>query len=88
VKKNLITALVMGGLLASTGVQADYVRQLGPTGLAGFPAATEIKISAVAKGSPADGVVTTNDVIVGTGGGAFKKDARHEIAGPDQQTDP
>lgn len=79
-KKNLITTLVMGGLLASTGVQADYVRQLGPTGLAGFPAATEITISKVAKGSPADGVVTTNDVIVGAGGVAFKKDARHEIA--------
>jgi len=76
-----ITTVILTGWLACTGVQAaTYVRQLGPTGLSGFPSATEIKISKVAKGSPADGVVTTNDVIVGAGGIAFKKDARHEIA--------
>jgi len=73
--------MFLGCVLASTGVQAaDYVRQLGPTGLSGFPTAKEIKISKVAKGSPADGVVAPDEVIVGAGGVAFKADARREIA--------
>lgn len=80
-RRMLMAMVLLGGLLFCTGVQAaEYVRQLGPTGLSGFPAATEIRIAKVAKGSPADGLVTTNDVIVGAGGIAFKADARREIA--------
>lgn len=76
-----VPLVVVSGILAFNGVEAaPDARQLGPTGLYGAPSATEIRIAKVAKGSPADGLVTTRDVIVGAGGAAFRTDARREIA--------
>ena len=58
---------------------------LGPTGARGWiffrgedqtAAARQILITAVEAGSPADGVLTTNDVILGVGGKPFADDPR------------
>ncbi len=55
---------------------------LGPTGLGGwmyaqnFAEARQILVLSVDKGSPADGVVQINDVILGVGGKLFTGDAR------------
>jgi hypothetical protein len=57
---------------------------LGPTGLRGWlftrkgrsTAARQILVTAVDKGSPADGIVAVGDVILGAGGKLFDGDAR------------
>jgi len=62
---------------------------LGPTGARGwiFTAnghshqARQILITAVAKGSPADGILQVGDVILGVDGKAFTGDARVQFAG-------
>ncbi len=61
---------------------------LGPTGARGWiyswkgpaPEARQILVTAVAKGSPADGVLTIGDVILGAGGQRFGDDARVGLA--------
>ena len=61
---------------------------LGPTGLRGWmyfrhedltAASRQIVVTAVDKGSPADGVVRVNDVILGTFGKPFAADARRSF---------
>jgi HEAT repeat protein len=61
---------------------------LGPTGLRGWmyfrhedltAASRQILVTAVDKGSPADGVVQVNDVILGVFGGRFTDDARRSF---------
>lgn len=53
---------------------------LGPTGMKGVDSKSEIKISKVEKGSPADGKVKPGDVIVGVNGKPFAANARREFA--------
>jgi hypothetical protein len=61
---------------------------LGPTGLRGWmfyydgqtTYARQILVTAVDKGSPADGILSTNDVILGVGGKPFDGDARIQFA--------
>ena len=61
---------------------------LGPTGARGWvygwkgqtAEARQILVTAVAKGSPADGVLGTNDVILGVNGTLFTDDARIQFA--------
>lgn len=61
---------------------------LGPTGLRGWvygrkaqtADARQILVTAVAKGSPADGLLKTNDVILGVNGRSFDGDARLQFA--------
>jgi hypothetical protein len=61
---------------------------LGPTGARGWvygwagntSEARQILVTAVAKGSPADGVLNTGDVISGAGGQPFSGDARIQFA--------
>jgi hypothetical protein len=61
---------------------------LGPTGARGWiytanghsAEARQILVTAVAKGSPADGVLSVGDVILGVGGQAFAGDARIQFA--------
>jgi hypothetical protein len=61
---------------------------LGPTGARGWihtanghsRQARQILITAVAKGSPADGILSTGDVILGVGSGNFTDDARIQFA--------
>ena len=61
---------------------------LGPTGARGWiytsgghsARARQIIVTAVAKGSPADGILQTGDVILGVDGGNFTGDARIQFA--------
>ncbi len=61
---------------------------LGPTGLRGWmfyyegrtTHARQILVTAVDKGSPADGILSTNDVILGVGGKLFDGDPRLQLA--------
>jgi hypothetical protein len=61
---------------------------LGPTGIRGWvygrdghtADARQILVTAVAKGSPADGILNSGDVILGAGGGKFSGDARIRFA--------
>lgn len=72
---------------------------LGPTGLRGWmyfrhedltAASRQILVTAVDKGSPADGIVQVNDVILGVFGKPFTDDARrafgHAIAAAEEKT--
>jgi hypothetical protein len=54
--------------------------QLGPTGLVGSVSKNTAKITAVLKGSPADGKVKKGDQLIGANGKKFAKDARKELA--------
>jgi len=64
--------------------RAKYTWNLGPTGMRGWiygerlssDASRQIYITKVEKGSPADGILRTGDVIVGTSGELFQTDAR------------
>ena len=60
---------------------------MGPTGIRGgafcqgfdTSASRQILVSEVAKGSPADGVLTSGDVILGVNGNLFDHDARRSL---------
>ncbi len=62
--------------------------RLGPTGMSGWifgrngqtAEARQILVTAVAKGSPADGILNGGDVILGVGGQRFSNDARIQFA--------
>jgi hypothetical protein len=66
----------------------DHDWTLGPTGLRGWiysrrghtAEARQILVTAVAPGSPAAGLLRTNDVILGVGGKLFDDDARIQFA--------
>jgi hypothetical protein len=66
---------------------AEHDWNLGPTGARGWmfcdhlvtTDARQIAITAVAKGSPADGVLAVGDVLLGAGGAPFARDPRTEL---------
>ncbi len=66
---------------------AEHDWNLGPTGARGWmysdrlvtTAARQIAITAVAPGSPADGVLAVGDVLLGVGGEPFARDPRTEL---------
>ncbi|MCX6880234.1 MAG: DUF6288 domain-containing protein [Verrucomicrobia bacterium] len=76
-------------------IDATFTYNLGPTGARGWIYSTgnewmfvpegltsesrQIKITAVDKGSPADGVLFVDDVIMGIGAGVFTEDARKSL---------
>ncbi|XZE18577.1 DUF6288 domain-containing protein [Pirellulaceae bacterium SH449] len=68
-------------------VNAKHDWNLGPTGLRGWmfcdklvtTDARQIIVTSVAKGSPADGILTEGDVILGVAGKAFSYDPRTEF---------
>ncbi|MFM7867127.1 MAG: DUF6288 domain-containing protein, partial [Planctomycetaceae bacterium] len=72
---------------ASIPSQARHDWNLGPTGLRGWmfcdrlvtTDARQIAITAVAPASPADGIITVGDVILGVGGEQFSYDPRTEF---------
>jgi len=68
----------------TTAVQAQHheykEHHLGPTGLFGITSPTDIKITKVQAGSPADGKIKVGDVIVAAGGAAFKNNTRPQLA--------
>ena len=65
-------------------VQAQHFEykehHLGPTGLFGVTSPTDIKITKVQEGSPADGKIKADDVIVAAGGIPFKENTRPQLA--------
>ncbi len=71
-------------LFTSVSLQARFFehkeRSLGPTGLHGVTSPNNIKITKVAKGSPADGKLKPGDVIIGAGGVPFKGATRKQLA--------
>ncbi len=79
-----IPDLTKGGTVPQ-GFTHDW--NLGPTGLRGWmycdqlvtTDARQILITAVAKGSPSDGIVATGDVILGVAGRPFASDPRTEF---------
>jgi hypothetical protein len=76
-------AVLASGLFTVT-VQAQHFEykehHLGPTGLFGITSPTDIKITKVQPGSPADGKIKVDDVIVAAGGIPFKDDTRPRLA--------
>lgn len=82
--KTLAIAM-LGSALMSGAVHARFTehkeRHLGPTGMFGVTTPTEITITKVAEGSPAEGKVKEGDVIVRAGGIAFKDQTRKQFAG-------
>ncbi|MEA3207584.1 MAG: hypothetical protein QOE70_641 [Chthoniobacter sp.] len=69
--------------------EAKHEWTLGPTGARGWyhtanghsRPTRQILVTAVAKGSPADGVLAKDDVILGVDGKNFADDARLQLAG-------
>ncbi len=83
----MLALLIASVLIGSTAHARHYEHKehhLGPTGLFGITSPTDIKITKVQKGSPADGKVKIGDVIVGVGGtalpGLFRK-AHRQVHG-------
>jgi hypothetical protein len=80
-----ILPLVLVAITASIHpVHARFIehkeRHLGPTGLFGITSPTDIKITKVAEGSPADGKIKIGDVIIAAGGVPFKEQTRRQLA--------
>ena len=79
-----ILGLLIASVLSSGTVYAGRYEHkehhLGPTGLFGVTSPTDIKITKVQKGSPADGKIRVGDVIVGAGGVSFKENTRQQLA--------
>jgi hypothetical protein len=84
-KKNAIRAILgwLSVLLGGT-VQAQHFEykehHLGPIGLFGVTSPTEIKVTKVEPGSPADGKLKAGDVIVAAGGSRFQDNTRPLLA--------
>ncbi len=75
--------LILSGLVSVCGLLAAKPSDphlLGPTGMMGLCGRDQIKVTAVAKGSPADGRIQVGEVILGAGGKAFAGDVRKELA--------
>ncbi len=72
----LFIILAFGGIRDVEAKEYQY----GPTGIYGSHTNTEIKVTQVEKGSPADGRITPGMVIVGAGGANFKEHVRRELA--------
>lgn len=76
--KALMLALSLGISTFSIAATTDHL--LGPTGMRGADSKKEIKITAVEKGSPADGKLKPGDVILGVNGKKFNTNPRREFA--------
>ncbi|MFC1805357.1 DUF6288 domain-containing protein [Planctomycetota bacterium] len=79
-----ILGLLIASVLSSGTAHARHYEHkehhLGPTGLFGVTSPTDIKITKVQKGSPADGKIKVGDVIVGAGAAVFKENTRRQLA--------
>jgi hypothetical protein len=79
----LALAFTAASLLVGTARAQHFEykeHHLGPTGLFGITSPTDIKITKVEQGSPADGKIKVDDVIVAAGGLPFKDDTRPQLA--------
>jgi len=79
-----IIGLLIATVFISGTAQAQHYEykehHLGPTGLFGVTSPTDIKITKVRAGSPADGKIKVGDVIVGAGAATFKDNTRRQLA--------
>jgi len=75
----IATAFVFPGALHARNPEYKE-HHLGPTGMFGVTSPTNIKITKVVAGSPADGKISVGDVISGAGGTAFKDQTRKQLA--------
>jgi len=75
---SIVSVLISGTVHAQHYEHKEH--HLGPTGLFGVTSPTNIKITKVQEGSPADGKVKVGDVIVGAGGAAFEENTRRRLA--------
>lgn len=75
---------IVASLCISSTAHAQHFEykehHLGPTGLFGVTSPSDIKITKVEPGSPADGKIQVGDVIVGAGGTRFKENTRPVLA--------
>jgi hypothetical protein len=79
----LALAFTAASLLAGTTHAQHFEykeHHLGSTGLFGVTSQTDIKITKVQPGSPADGKIKVDDVIVAAGGLPFKDNTRPQLA--------
>ena len=80
----MMRALCSLGVLIGGVAHAQHFEykehHLGPTGLFGVTSPTDIKITKVEQGSPADGKIKEGDVIVSVGGISFKDNTRPLLA--------
>lgn len=78
------TFLLLSSALLVAPLHARFIEHkehhLGPTGLFGVTSPTNIKITKVQDGSPADGKIKAGDVIVAAGGITFKDQTRRQLA--------
>jgi len=83
IQQKIIGLLVAAAFINGTAYARHYEHKehhLGPTGLFGVTSPTNIKITKVQEGSPADGKIEVGDVIVAAGGAAFKGNTRRQLA--------
>ncbi|MCH7228711.1 DUF6288 domain-containing protein [Haloferula sp. A504] len=73
-------ALAALALALSPGLLPAKDHYIGPAGFMATTSKTEVKVSKIEKGSPADGLLKPGDVIVAAGGEKFSENARQEIA--------
>jgi len=77
--QTFIVALILGlGVTPLAAKTTDHL--LGPTGMRGTDGKKDIKVTAIERGSPADGRLKPGDVIVGANGRKFKTSPRREFA--------
>ena len=79
-RMGLLLVLTAGVLTGAVVQAASDGHHLGPTGLLGKTSPSSITVTKVGKGSPADGKLKPNDVVVGAGAALFKENARREMA--------
>ena len=76
-------AVIASVFISGTALARHYEHKehhLGPIGLFGVTSPTNIKVTKVQEGSPADGKIEADDVIVGAGGNLFKENIRRQLA--------
>jgi len=76
----LLVATALAGRAAPARQIEHKERHLGPTGLLGVISASDIEITKVQPGSPADGKLKVGDAIVAAGGIPFKEGTRQQLA--------
>ena len=75
-------SIIIIATLALSNALPTFARDhlLGPTGILAQAAGTEFRIQRIETGSPVDGILKKGDIITGTDGKAFTKNARQEMA--------
>jgi hypothetical protein len=75
-----VVIMMLGVLAMLSDAAGQDVHQLGPTGLTGTLSGKALTVMSVAKGSPAEGLISNGNEIIGVGSSAFATDPRRELA--------